>query len=142
MESRSASLVDVARALVLVQASIAVMTLIEVFVMSATGAPLGAVVLVNAAFAISLLLLVRGIGRRSPRSRRILIWIEGFVLVLAAIDLGLSLLLAQRLLELVPLLTRVVIPLVVFRILRRHSVREEFGINGAQEVAETEEVAA
>jgi len=139
MESRQSTPVDVARLLVLIQASIAVVTLIEIMVMTGTGAPLGVVVLVNTAFAIGLLLLVRGIGRRSSAARRATLWVEVMVLTLAAIDLALSLLTAQRVLELVPLLTRVAIPLAVFRILRHRSVREEFGVVDTTEI---EEVAA
>lgn len=141
MKERTTTLVDVARVLVLIQASIAVVSLIEVLVVGATGSPLGPVILVNLAFAAGLLALTAGIGRRSRRARKTLLWIEVTVIVLAVVDLILSLLLAQRPLELVPTMTRLVLPFAVFRLLRRPDSRAEFGIGIAPQ-PETLEVPA
>lgn len=139
MSERTTTLVDVARVLVLVQASIAVVSLVEVLVVGATGAPLAPIILLNLAFAVGLLVLTRGIGRRSRRARTVLLGLEVTVLVLAAVDVLLSLLLAHRLIELVPTITRIAIPYAVFRLLRTPAARSEFGIT--QEL-ETEEVPA
>lgn len=125
----------------LIQAAIATVTVIEVGVWAASGSPLGPIVLLNLAFATGLLFLTSGIRKRSRRARKTLIWIEVTVIVFAVIDLLLSLLLAQRLLELVPLMTRLALPYAVFRILRKPHVRSEFGIEIAEET-ETMEVPA
>jgi hypothetical protein len=66
----------------------------------------------------------------------VLLWIEVTVMVLAAIDLLLSVLLAHRPLELVPTMTRIAIPYAVFRLLRKPASRAEFGIT--QELETTE----
>jgi len=139
MKEPTTTSVDVARVLVLIQASIAVLSLIEVTVMGASGAPLGPIILLNLAFAVGLLLLTRGVGRRSRRARRVLLAVEVTILVLAAVDLLLSLLLAHRPLELVPTITRIALPYAVFRILRTPAARAEFGLESERE---TEEVPA
>ena len=139
MKERTTTLVDVARVLVLVQASIAVVSLVEVLVVGTTGAPLAPIILLNLIFAVGLLLLTRGVARRSRRARKVLLWVEVTVLVFAAVDLLLSLLLAHRPLELVPIITRIAIPYGVFRLLRKADSRAEFGISIE---LETEEVPA
>jgi hypothetical protein len=141
MNERTTTLVDVVRILVLIQAAIATVTVIEVGIWAASGAPLGPIVLLNLAFAVGLLYLTAGIHRRSRRARKTLLWIEVTVIVFAAIDMILSLLLAQRSLELVPLMTRFALPFAVFRILRKPPVRAEFGIETNEE-PETMEVSA
>jgi hypothetical protein len=139
MKEQTTTLVDVAWVLVLIQAAIAVVSLVEVLVVGATGSPLGPIILINFVFAVGLLLLTRGLGRRSRRARKTLLWIEVTVIVLATIDLLLSLLLAHRPLELVPIMTRIALPFAVFRLLRKPASRAEFGI--AHQL-ETEEVPA
>jgi hypothetical protein len=47
------------------------------------------------------------------------LWVEGAVLFAAAADLVLALLLAHRPLELVPMLTRVALPIAVIVLMRR-----------------------
>ncbi|MCH7584753.1 MAG: hypothetical protein IH941_06295 [Acidobacteria bacterium] len=141
MNERTTTLVDVVRILVLIQAAIATVTLIEVGVWALSGAPLGPIVLLNLAFATGLLYLTAGIRKRSRRARKALLWIEVIVIVFASIDLILSLLLAQRPLELVPLMTRLALPFGVFRILRKPHVRSEFGIESTKE-PQTMEVSA
>ena len=133
MNERTTTLVDVVRILVLIQAAIATVTVIEVGVWAASGSPLGPIVLLNLAFATGLLYLTSGIRKRSCRARKTLLWIEVTVIVFAVIDLILSLLLAQRLLELVPLMTRLALPFAVFRMLRKLNVRAEFGIVTTEE---------
>jgi len=141
MKEQTTTLVDVAWVLVLIQASIAVVSLVEVLVVGATGSPLGPIILINLALAVGLLMLTRGVGRRSRRARKALLWIEVIVIVLAVIDLLLSLLLAHRPLELVPVMTRLALPFAVFRLLRKPASRAEFGIGITQEL-EAEEVSA
>ena len=120
--------VDVARILLLIQAAIAVVSLLETAVVGAAGGPLGPATLLSAVFATGMLALVAGVGRRSRRARRIVIVVEWIVIAFAAIDLALAGILAHRSLELVPILTRLVLPLSVIRLLRRSSSRREFGI--------------
>jgi uncharacterized membrane protein (DUF2068 family) len=141
MNERTTTLVDVVRILVLIQAAIATVTVIEVGIWAASGSPLGPIVLLNLAFATGLLYLTAAIRRRSRRARKTLLWIEVTVIVFAVIDLILSLLLTQRPLELVPLMTRFVLPFAVFRILRKPQVRAEFGFE-INEEPETMEVSA
>ena len=136
MKEQTTTLVDIAWLLVLIQASIAVVSLIEVLVVGATGSPLGPVIMINLVFAIGLLTLTRGVGRRSRLARKVLLWIEVTVMVLAAIDLILSLLLAHRPLELVPTMTRIALPFGVFRLLRKPASRAEFGISQELEAQE------
>lgn len=117
--------VDVVRLLLLLQSAIAVTTLIEAVVFgTAFGAPTAA--LPTAFYAGSLLVLTARIGRRGRWARRAALALEVLVVVWALIDLGLSVALTQRSLELVPVLTRIVLPVAIFRMLRRPHARAEF----------------
>ncbi len=120
---------DIIRALLLVQGSIAVVSTIETL-FAGLGLGLFAIPIValTAGAALLTLSLARRIGRRSRRARKTIIWIEGFVLTFAAIDLILALALAHRGLELVPILTRIVLPIALIRMLRLRQVRAEFGL--------------
>ncbi len=123
------SIVGVVRTLLLVQGGIAVMSTVEAII---AGVALGGlafpIVLLTAGAAVFTLLAARGVVRRSRRARKTVIWLEGFVLFFAAIDLLLAMALAKRGLELVPTLTRIVVPIVIIRLLRRQEVRAEFGL--------------
>lgn len=122
------SLIEVARILVLVLGAIAAVSAVEVSVVGITGIFLvGPNIVLAAAWAVLLLLGARGIGRRSRRARKLAV-IAMFGMVLwAALDLALALIVARRGLELVPILTRIAMPVAVWRILRRPWVRAEFG---------------
>jgi len=127
-QTQPSTLVDAAYILVLVQAAIAVVSLIEIGVMTAAGGPLDITLVIQLAYAVVLLTAVRGLRRRSRRVRKTVLWLEWVVIALALIDLVLALLVAHRMLELVPTLTRLVLPYAVIRLLRRPVSREEFGI--------------
>ena len=123
------SLLGVVRILLVVQGGIAVLSTIEVTVAGAVlGPAIAPLILLNAAAAALTLIAARGVVRRSARSRRLAIVLEWTVLAFAVVDLLLALFLAQRGLEPVPLLTRVVVPYFVIRLLRRREVRAEFGL--------------
>jgi hypothetical protein len=82
----------------------------------------------NLAAAVLTLLAARGVARRSRRSRRLAVSLELIVVFFAVIDLLLAVFLAKRGLELVPVLTRLVLPLALLHILRRRDIRAEFGL--------------
>lgn len=123
------SVLGVIRTLLLIQGGIAVMSTLEALLVGATfGVMLAPIILLTAGAAFLTLMAARGVVRRSPRARKTAIWLEGLVLVFAAIDLFLAIVLAKRGLELVPVLTRIVLPIVIIRLLRRRQVRAEFGL--------------
>ena len=128
MEQRE-SLVDIIRVLLLVEAGIAVVMALEGLAAILFAGPLGAATAVlGVAGAILMLLLTRGVGRRSRLARKLTLWIQAGIVLVALIDLVLAVVIAQRGLELVPLLTRVALPISIFVLLRRDPVREEFGV--------------
>ena len=123
------SLFGILRILVLIQGAIGVTAALQVLAMGALlGAPLGFLILAGFADAALTLALAAGVTRRSRRARRVLVTLEVLWLVAAAVDLALSLILARRAFALVPLLTRIVLPYFIFRMLRRPAVRREFGL--------------
>ena len=122
------SRVDTIQILVLIEAAIASVMAIEALAAVAFGGPAAAPIVVAALVAAGATLwMVRGIGRRSKKARKMAIWLQVGILVFAALDLVLAIIVAQRSLELVPLLTRVVLPVGVFTMLRKPEVRTEFG---------------
>ena len=123
------SVLGVIRTLLLIQGGIALMSTLEALLAAATFGPLAApVVVLTGGAAFLTLMAARGVVRRSARARKTAIWLEGFVLVFAVVDFFLAIVLAKRGLELVPVLTRVVLPIVIIRLLRRRNVRAEFGL--------------
>ena len=73
------------------------------------------------------LALLIGIRRRWRRARTVTVSLQVLWLVGATLDLLLAAFLARRGLELVPTLTRIVLPFALFRIMRKPQVREAFG---------------
>lgn len=123
------SRVDVIRVLVLVEAAIASVMVLEALAAIAFAGPAAAPIVVAALLAAGITLwLVRGIGRRSKKARKVALWLQIGILVFAAVDVALAIVIAQRGLELVPILTRLVLPITVFRLLRKPDVRAEFGV--------------
>lgn len=123
------TLIDVVRILVLLQGGIAVVSTIEVLVVGAVlGAPLVQVFLLTGGGALLTLSLAAGLVRRSRRARRLVVVLEVLWLIAATIDLLLSVFMARRGLELVPILTRIALPYAIFRLLRRPHMREAFGV--------------
>lgn len=123
------SVVGIVRTLLLIQGAIAVLSTIEVAIAGAAqGIGPGPIVLLTAGAAAVTLGLARQLGRRSRRGRKAAIWIELVVLLFATVDLLLAVALARRGLELVPVMTRIVLPTAVIRLLRRREVLAEFGL--------------
>lgn len=119
------SLVEVVRILVFVQVIVAAVTALEGLVVGAfMGAP-GPGLVTGVAAVLTAVLYTR-LRRRSPRARRWLVRFQVGWMFFATIDLLLAVFLARRGLELVPILTRFVLPYAIFRILRKPHVRAEF----------------
>ena len=129
------SLLDVIGLLVLLQGGIAVVSTLEAGILGAVVGG-GALVLtvINLVGAGVALIASWGIRRRSRVARKTVIWIQIGVLVVAGLELLLAIFLAKRGLELVPVLTRVALPIAVIRLLRRPYVRGWFGIQTAEAV--------
>ena len=123
------SVLGVVRILLLIQGGIAVLSTLEVSVAGlALGPAVAPLILLNLLAAGLTLGAARGVARRSRRSRRLAISLEWIVLVFALVDLLLAIFLAKRSLELVPVLTRLALPVAVIHILRRRDIRAEFGL--------------
>ena len=119
----------VLRILLLVQGAIAFVATAEVLVVGiATGGVLAPLAVVNLIGAVVTLRMASQIGFGSRRTRKITVLLQVGWLLFAAIDLALALFITQRGLELVPLLTRVVLPLTIFRMLRTQRARDLFGV--------------
>jgi len=113
-------LLDVARALLLLQGSILVATTIEalvwaIFFPGASGSP----AVMSGAAAVAIL-----IGRTRLRAdrrwaRRIVFLVEGVILLTATINVAIELALAHGLPPMVALLTQIVVPVSVIALLRR-----------------------
>lgn len=126
--------VAVARVLLIVQGAIALVATVEALIFgTAFGAPLSAAVVVTAGGAIMTLWLAAAVVRRSRRARKLALILQLGWLSFAAVDMLLAGFLTQRGLELVPVLTRIVLPLAIVVILRRREVRAWFGITNRRE---------
>jgi hypothetical protein len=117
-------LLDVARALLLLQGAILVATTIEALVWSAffPGAG-GSPALMSGAAAVVIF-----VGRARLRAdrrwaRRLVYFVEGLILLTAAINVAIGLALAHALPPMVALLTQVVLPIVITALLRRSGRR-------------------
>ena len=127
-------LLDVVRVLLLMQGAIATVSTVEALVGSAAfGAPISAVVVLSCIGAVVTLWCAARIGNGSRRVRKLVIIAELTWLTFAGFDLALSLLLTQTPLELVPTLTRIVLPVAVIVLLRRPQVRGRFGVTTRRE---------
>jgi hypothetical protein len=115
-------LLDVARALLLLQGAILVATTIEALVWAAVfpGAS-GSPALISGASAF--VILVARVRLRADRrwTRRMVYLVEGLILLTAAIDVVIGLVLAGALPPMVALLTQVLLPIAVIVLLRRSS---------------------
>ncbi len=119
--------VQIVSILVLVQAGISVVSSIEAsFATLAFGPAAGGLALVNLALAGLLFALANRLRHGSDRARRTIRFVEVFVIVWALFDLALALGLAGRSIELVGLTTRIVMPVYVWRALRRSDVKATF----------------
>ena len=112
-------LLDVARALLLLQGALLVATTIESLFWGLAFASTGGALLMTAASA--LVILIARIGLRPDRtwSRRLVYAVEALILLTGAIDTAISLALAHALLPMVTLLTQIALPIAVIALLRR-----------------------
>jgi hypothetical protein len=115
----SDDLLDVARALLLLQGAILVATTIESLFWGLAFASTGGALVMSAGSAV--VILVARIRLRPDRtwSRRLVYAVEGLILLTAAVDTAISLALAHALLPLVALLTQIALPISVIALLRR-----------------------
>ncbi len=123
--------VDIVAVLLLMQAGIASVSTLEALVSTLAFGPSGALlVLLNGALAVGLVLAAGGLRRRSDGARRFARVMQVGFLIWAAFDMALALALADRTLELVPIVTRIIVPVAIFRLLKRPQVRAEFESGG------------
>jgi hypothetical protein len=113
-------LLDVARALLLLQGAILVATTIEALVWTlmfagASGSP----VVMSGAAAVVILIGRSRLRADRRRTRQLVYLVEGFILLTAAVDVAIGLALAHALPPIVTLLTQVVLPISAITLLRR-----------------------
>lgn len=135
-EGMTNGLLDAVRVLVLIQGGILLTSTIESALASAVFG-LSPTVWLSALSAILALTAAAGLVRKARWARKVTLLGEGYLLVTLLIDTAISLLMTQTPLGLVPLLTRGVVPVVVWKLLRRPAVAAEFRSEpSAQLVAE------
>lgn len=135
--SDASELIGVLRVLLLLQGAVALLNTLEAMFWEAA-APTGALIptiLLSGAVSVTLLALAAGVGRPWRRARRLILIVESFVLLFALLDLGLALAIAHAPLGLVAILTRLVLPIAVIKILRRDPVRAYFSASGKRKPA-------
>ena len=133
-EDTAQATVAVARVLLTVQGVIGLVATVEALIFgTAFGAVLSLAVVVTVGGAAMTLWLAAAVVRRSRRARKLALILQIGWLSFAAIDMLLAGFLTQRGLELVPVLTRVVLPLAIIVILRRPQVRAWFGVTTRRE---------
>lgn len=125
MERDNDSVFGILRILVFVQMAIAFVSAFEAAIVGFFFGAVGSGVLTLVGAVVTLVVYI-GIGRRSDRSRRWLRRLQRGWIALGLLDLGLALFLAQRILEPMALLTRLVLPYVILRLIRRPDVAIEF----------------
>ena len=119
----------VIRALLLVQIGVIVTASVESLVVGVASPNMVGLPLLNGVFAIWTMFLMRGIGNRGPRARLWTIRLQIGWIGLAVIDLLLAAFLADRGLEPVPVLTRLLVPTLLIHLLRRPTVRALFEVS-------------
>jgi hypothetical protein len=119
IRQRATDLLDVARALLLMQGAILVATTIEAAIFGLAFPGAVGTVLVNATAAAVLLAAGPRLGPDRRRSRRIVYLVESITVVPFVVDIVLALVLAHSLPPAVAILTQLVLPLSVITLLRR-----------------------
>jgi len=122
METRDDGLLGVLWALVIIQGAITVLSAIEALVVAvATGSILISwpIVAITTGGAVLALAAARGLRRRARWAQRVTVIAEVIVLGSGLLNLGLSLLLANAFLDLVPTLTTIVAPVAALVLIRR-----------------------
>ena len=131
-------LLEVTRALLLLQGAILVATTIESLIWGFVFPGAGGVLLMSGASAV--VILVARVRLRADRTwaRRLVYAVEGLILLTAAVDTAFSLALAHALLPMVALLTQIALPISVIALLRRSgrvaragTARGSAGLEGA-----------
>ena len=117
-------LLEVAKVLLLLQGALLVATMIEalvwaVFFPGANGSP----ALMSGATAVAILFARIRVRPDRRWSRRLVYFVEGVILLTAAVDLAIGLALAHALPPMVTLLTQIALPTAVIALLRRSAVQ-------------------
>ncbi|NND01850.1 MAG: hypothetical protein HKN91_03605 [Acidimicrobiia bacterium] len=128
-EVEDTSFLTVIRVLLLIQGGIGLTSLLEVSIAGfGFGVPLFFLMALNLTFAVLTLYLAKRIPRHGRKARRTVMWLQYGWLFAATVDTMLSLFMIQRLLEPVPILTRIVVPLALIRMLRSPRSRLLFNV--------------
>jgi hypothetical protein len=123
------SIVNIIRILVLIQGGIAFVSMLEVgFVTATTGGYTILAFVLTLIAAVLTLRMSTGLGRRSRRARRITIRIERAIIVIAFLEVLLTLLLARSLPAPITVITRFVVPFVVIRLLKKPITLQLFDV--------------
>ncbi|HET8569352.1 MAG TPA: hypothetical protein VFM93_10250 [Candidatus Limnocylindria bacterium] len=112
-------LLDVVRALVLLQGAILVAATIEALIWGSAFGGGAATAVPSAAAAAALLVARANVGNERRWARRVLFVVEGALIATIAIDGALALLITRALPPATALVTRLLIPLAVIALLRR-----------------------
>ena len=112
-------LLDVARALLLLQGAILVATTIESLFWGIAFGSTGLALVMSAASATVILVASGRLRADSAWARRLVYAVEGLILLTAVVDSAISLALAHALLPMVALLTQIALPISVIVLLRR-----------------------
>lgn len=112
-------LLDVVRALLLLQGAILVVTTIEALIVGAAFATTGGPVLMSGVAAVAILVARTRLRADRRWPRRLVYIVEGLTLATIAIDTALAIALTRELPPLVALLTQLVLPISVITVLRR-----------------------
>src|SRR5882672_5942463 len=127
----SDDLLDVARALLLLQGAILVATTIESVFWGLAFASTGGALVMSAGSAVVILVARTRLRPDRTMSRRLVYAVEGLILLTAAIDTVISLVLAHALLPMVALLTQIALPRRSRRLARAASSRAGAVLEGA-----------
>lgn len=128
-EVEDTSFLTVIRVLLLIQGGVGLTSLLEVTVAGfAQGIPLLIPMVLTGGGALLSLYLAKRITRHGRKARRVVNWLQYAWLAGAFIDLALSVFMIQRILEPVPILTRIVVPLALIRMLRSPRARLLFSV--------------
>ena len=124
-------LLDVARALLLLQGSILVATTIESLFWGVVFPGAGGAVLMSGASAVVILVARTRLRADRTWARRLVYAVEGLTLTVVAVDIALALALTHALPPVVALLTQLVLPVCVVTLLRRSARKAAAPMPGA-----------
>lgn len=128
-ELEDTSFLTVVRVLLLIQGGIGLTSLLEVTVAGiGQGNPLFILMGLNLGLAGVTLYLAKRIPHQGRKARRAVLWLQYGWLFGAFVDTTLSLVMIQRLIEPVPILTRIIVPVALIRMLRSPRSRLLFSV--------------